>query len=459
MNSTPLRVLATLIAVLCAAPALGQGWPQLFDPTHVLQLHLEMAPADWLTIQDDETFEIEVPAQFRAEGEAPILVSVRRKSAGPLQNGTPFKKVALKIDINEFVNGQSWRGVNKLSLENGDGTDVVSEGVAWHLNRLASGPEGYGYQHPAALAAWVTLTINGVQTGVYLSVEQRDKRMLENRGLYTSNQTWFYEVEDPRQLQIEVGDGDSPTLAQLCYLPFEPGSGGACPAPPTAEMIAQLDDLIEMRSMLTLAAVDAFCGNPDGIFSHAKNFFFADFAPITGRRRMYFPWDLDAVLGGNAGDIYANQSAYGVILTLPPFRAQYSQIMNALLCGPLSEGNLHAFLDAVEPALTPHLLADPNRIFTESVADHFDNRRAWLSQRILAVRAQIEGSPPCPAACYANCDGSTLPPALNVLDFNCFLNSFAAGNAYANCDGSTVVPVLNVLDFNCFLNRFSAGCP
>jgi hypothetical protein len=63
------------------------------------------------------------------------------------------------------------------------------------------------------------------------------------------------------------------------------------------------------------------------------------------------------------------------------------------------------------------------------------------------------------APCYANCDGSTSAPVLNVLDFNCFLNRFSAGDAYANCDGSTVVPVLNVLDFNCFLNRFTAGCP
>ena len=30
---------------------------------------------------------------------------------------------------------------------------------------------------------------------------------------------------------------------------------------------------------------------------------------------------------------------------------------------------------------------------------------------------------------------------------------------YANCDGSTTAPVLNVLDFNCFVNRFTAGCP
>ena len=64
-----------------------------------------------------------------------------------------------------------------------------------------------------------------------------------------------------------------------------------------------------------------------------------------------------------------------------------------------------------------------------------------------------------PAPCYPNCDGSTVQPILNVLDFNCFLNRFSAGASYANCDGSTVPPVLNVLDFNCFLNRFSAGCP
>jgi glucose/arabinose dehydrogenase len=62
-------------------------------------------------------------------------------------------------------------------------------------------------------------------------------------------------------------------------------------------------------------------------------------------------------------------------------------------------------------------------------------------------------------ACYANCDGSTAPPVLNVLDFNCFLNAFSGGDPYANCDGSTTPPVLNVLDFNCFLNRFTEGCP
>jgi hypothetical protein len=68
---------------------------------------------------------------------------------------------------------------------------------------------------------------------------------------------------------------------------------------------------------------------------------------------------------------------------------------------------------------------------------------------------QLEGEP----FCYANCDGSTSPPVLNVSDFICFQQRFAAGDPAANCDGSTSLPVLNVSDFICFQERFAAGCP
>jgi T5SS/PEP-CTERM-associated repeat protein len=61
--------------------------------------------------------------------------------------------------------------------------------------------------------------------------------------------------------------------------------------------------------------------------------------------------------------------------------------------------------------------------------------------------------------CYSNCDGSDVAPTLNVADFSCFLQKYAAGDAYANCDGSTQAPVLNVADFSCFLQKYSAGCP
>ncbi|MEX2220084.1 MAG: GC-type dockerin domain-anchored protein, partial [Phycisphaerales bacterium] len=64
-----------------------------------------------------------------------------------------------------------------------------------------------------------------------------------------------------------------------------------------------------------------------------------------------------------------------------------------------------------------------------------------------------------PQTCYPNCDGSTTAPILNVADFSCFLQKYAAGDPYANCDASTTAPVFNVADFSCFLQRYAAGCP
>jgi len=76
---------------------------------------------------------------------------------------------------------------------------------------------------------------------------------------------------------------------------------------------------------------------------------------------------------------------------------------------------------------------------------------------VLRVSGSCPLTPPLP--CYANCDGSSIPPILNVNDFICFQTRYAAGDPYANCDGSTVPPVLNINDFICFQTRYAAGCP
>ncbi|MCA9278075.1 MAG: hypothetical protein H6815_04710 [Phycisphaeraceae bacterium] len=56
-------------------------------------------------------------------------------------------------------------------------------------------------------------------------------------------------------------------------------------------------------------------------------------------------------------------------------------------------------------------------------------------------------------SCYADCDGSG---ALNIFDYICFGNEYAAGTSYADCDGSGS---LNIFDYICFGNAYAAGCP
>ena len=60
---------------------------------------------------------------------------------------------------------------------------------------------------------------------------------------------------------------------------------------------------------------------------------------------------------------------------------------------------------------------------------------------------------PCFNVCYADCDQNH---TLNVNDFVCYQNRFAAQDPYADCNHDNA---LNVNDFICFQGAFAAGCP
>jgi hypothetical protein len=409
MINSILRVSAlVMVFVVAASAAKAQAWPDVFNPFQILTLNLQLSDQDWDTIRHDITNEIEVPAQFWADGETPILVSVRRKSSRALPSEADPIKVGLKIDINEFVDGQKWQGLTKVSLENGTDSGVVQEGLAWNLHRLASG--SYGYQ--AAFASWVQLRVNGQLIGVYVNAEQRDKQMLRNRGLWVNDETWLFDQDDIGVPEIEEGDGFSPTYNTLCYVPFRvegKRGSGACPTPTDAELANQLPLLINMQGMLTQGAVDAYTDNPDALLSHGKNFQFVDFIDPnnTGKdtRRLYFPWDLDAVFRSTTGNIYASGSGrkvapstyQQVILGHPVFRAQYNQIMLDLLNGPLSVANVQSFLNQAEAVISEALTNDPFPTTDASPADEFAQLRAWVAARDVSVRSQVSANgPPSP---------------------------------------------------------------
>jgi hypothetical protein len=122
---------------------------------------------------------------------------------------------------------------------------------------------------------------------------------------------------------------------------------------------------------------------------------------------------------------------------------------------------LHQFLPARYQTFSRALAVHQSGNLLYIVGDAI-NQQTWEPEAVLWI------GPAPPSVCYANCDTSTVPPILNVEDFTCFINEFAAGQSlppaqqvahYANCDASTVPPVLNVADFACFINAFAAGCP
>lgn len=376
------RVFVLLTAVVGPPSAWAQDWPVFYDPLTVRTINLTLSSADWNTVQNDTTFEQEVPAYLSFTGETPLLVALRRKSSTSLSGPGGTHKVGLKIDVNEFVPGQSWHRLKKLSLENGADTSVLLEGFAWYLHKLAWIPGGYPYM--PGFASWVRLNVNGVYHGTYVNVEQVDKRFMENRGLWLDDDTWLYKQSDVGPPTLEFGGpAGSPTFAALCYSPFSSG----CATPPPATLATDVANRVDMQGMLTLGAVNAWAYSPDNLFSKGKNIFFAD---SEYEKRKYYSWDMDA----NFGSLNATKSIYEIgnspyedlILDNTAFRPTYDQIMRTLINGPFKTTTLVPLINQLQTAILPALSADP---FNPCSVGDFDALRSFVSARNTNVASQL----------------------------------------------------------------------
>lgn len=196
-----------------------------------------------------------------------------------------------------------------------------------------------------------------------------------------------------------------------------------------------------MRGMLTMAAIEAFSGNSDGLFTKAgKNSFALDSLPSAQYQRAYLPWDLDNGMTNLSFDIFSGgpgpqqHRPYQVhILGNSWYRLQYRQIMNDLLDGPLSPGVFNSFLIELEGAIGPALAEDPNNLMggtsPAGVAAGFQALRQWIIDRGGNVRGQL-GTLPAPP------EFSRIGGPASVGETVSLSHGNAAGTLYFTIDGS-----------------------
>lgn len=416
--------------LVCATQAPG-GVSSAFDPYRPLTLHLQMDVEDWDRVRFDQPQQSEswVPEVAQAwmwgEGEEPIRVAVRRKGESdiPLPSEEDPRKVSLKIDVNQYVSGQQWRGLKKLSLENGSSAPL-REGFAWIIHRQAAPLYGY----PAAFSGWVRLFINGEEAGLFTNAEQRDETFLRNHDLYSPTCTWLYKVDAGTFL--EVGVSNSPAYNNLQFAPFvtNPGGGKKPPSNPPPDFDVYLPQWINMRGMLTLAACHAFTENTDSLFTHdGKNTFCVDFYPPYPRTRRYYPWDQDTGFRQGVSSIYGTTTYQTSILDHAWFGRVYEHILRELLDGPLSTEALTNVLNRMEAGLSDAALSDPY-VYADGGAAEFASLRSWVATRNANIRSQFRHAF-VPRPVFSHPDGEVAPGfALDV--------SASAGTVYYTLDGT-----------------------
>jgi hypothetical protein len=378
--------IAPPVAVLTPTPldselTTATGCMGVYNPDQILTLSFAMDSGDFAAVLADTTYALMVPAQMQCEDELPLTVGIRRKRSGG------HMKVGFKVDINEFVSGQKWYDLRKLSLENGvsegsneDGADVreyLSEYLAWRLMVLSGAASGR--------AAFVKVEINGEPLGVYVNVEQVDKRFLRTR--FGDDSGWLYKksggVNDGLKTNELAGGADNPYNDYFCF--WESGNN-ACAIPSAESLATDLPVHLDIPQFLRFGAVNAFIANADGPLFKDNNYYYYDYA--TGPR-VYIPWDLDSAMKENGSVLAGGSGARGAFdaVLFTNWRDDYIAILKELLTVQLTA-------DAIESELARALLTagaafDEDPYVTGTLGGAVDSLRAYWAERLPTIAAEL----------------------------------------------------------------------
>jgi spore coat protein CotH len=255
-----------------------------FRSDRVAKIHIVMREEDWLGLKSNTFAEQYVRADFWFDGEPFRNVAVRPKGMSSLMSGRGSGRMPLKVDFNFFNFAQNFRGIKKLSLNNGfSDPSFIRETIGYELFEQMN--------LPTPRRAFADVWVNNHHLGLYTIVEQVDKTFLRRHftnpegNLYKPEQrpaalNWTKEdfdkqntqgskVSENKQNNLDIKIGGS-RLGDLIKILKREGTSGS-------EMLP--DD----TTALTASAGGPFPGGPGGPFPGDPNM------PFPGEPSGQFP--------------------------------------------------------------------------------------------------------------------------------------------------------------------------
>lgn len=157
-----------------------------FVSDRVAKIRIVMDRNDWQELKTNTWVEEYVRADFWFDGELYRNVAVRPKGMSSLMSGRQSGRMPLKIDFNFFNFAQNFRGIKKLSLNNGfSDPTFIRETIGYELFEQMD--------LPTPRRAFADVWVNDIHLGLYTIVEQVDKTFL--RGNFTNPEGNLYKPE------------------------------------------------------------------------------------------------------------------------------------------------------------------------------------------------------------------------------------------------------------------------
>jgi spore coat protein CotH len=344
----------------------------------VVELHLEIDGVSLAGLEEDP--EDDQPARVIWEGQVWEDVGVRLKGSWSFRDMDG--KAAFKIDFGDHIEGQTFRGVRHVTLNNmvQDDTMLHEHVFYWLCHQLGIPAPRHGYAR---------VYVNDELFGLYGIVETMDEDYLARAwpddpdgNLYEAvgaDLTW-----DRSWLRLEVSGGEAPVEDDLGEL-----IDALETAPPT-DHLAALAAQFDTGGLFRYLAQDAASGNFDG-YVYGRNNYLVYHAPR--EERWYFtPWGVDQSFERytNLTAVTGDQPVVGALvvecLQTPECTAVYADALRDVVAvweSVDAEGYARATWDRIEADCE----SDPRREHSCEPDFLFD----FLRTRPEAVRTQLSG--------------------------------------------------------------------
>jgi hypothetical protein len=395
-----------------STPGLPNAEPQdsafLFDSYTVHDFELTISPDGISSLRSNPTTYVPGQMELIGSGLAPLEVGIRLKGQIGSLRTIDSNDPAFLVDINRYVDGQLFYGLEKLTLNN-----MVQDSTAMHEWTAYQIFRGAGV--PSSRTGWARVWLNGESKGFYLQIETLDDVMLDSWFDSTSHLyegAYGQDIDDWASLEVDEGDPLDRSDLQLIQEIRDS-------TPDNGRYEATLD-LIDWNEATMMMGIELFIGDWDGYAISSNNWFFHTTEEGV---LSIMPWGKDQTFGWEEDYFSGSGDLFEDCMDASTCRALYTQNLG-IMANMINEIGLIPELQAVGESMQPYINADP--LFSYSITgtiDHIEDEQEQIFC-MGAIVADEDGDG------ITNCDGdcndfneTVYPGALEIceddLDNNC----------------------------------------
>ncbi len=328
---------------------------RLFRKDAVIEVEIEIDPNDWDTLRNQTRSMFDILGNDCMEGpaESPYTwfaadvyidgtelndVGIRKKGfIGSLSTTKP----GLKLDFDHWTEGGRLEGLEHLLLNNTPQDATMLRTCLAYTYFSAAGV-------PSPRCGFAHVTVNGVDMGIYATVEQADPLFYEDRTGHDDVAIFEGTLSDLRDGWTNTYDLDSDTADLALLAPIVDAIAD--------NDIAALETLVDLPAFARFWVGESLLGHWDGYGWNTNNYYIA-IDPTDGKAR-FTPWGTDAVFstpnpGGGLDWIAANSALTRALAETPEGQALFLDEVERQLAEVWNEEEFAADVEAWADLISP----------------------------------------------------------------------------------------------------------